>query len=238
MFRGILFGHEKGAFTDAQSRRIGKFEEANGGTLFLDEMPLHLQSKLLRVLQEREITRIGGNQEIKIDVRLVVATHRNLAEMVKEGKFREDLYYRLLGMPIEMPPLRDRANDIIILAKYFLTDFARENKMGPLHITTEAAEKILSYPFPGNVRELKAAMELAAVLCNGIEITVSDVSFNSSNKLADLFNEQKSLREFQISIIEHYLRKHNGDIERVAELLKVGKSTIYRMIQNKEVQVV
>jgi DNA-binding NtrC family response regulator len=233
-----LFGHEKGAFTDAQSRRIGKFEEANGGTLFLDEigeMPLHLQSKLLRVLQEREITRIGGNQEIKIDVRLVVATHRNLTEMVKEGKFREDLYYRLLGMPIEMPPLRDRTNDIIILAKHFLNEFARENKMATLHITTEAAEKILSYSFPGNVREQKAAMDLAAVLCNGTEVTAGDISFNSSNRMFNLLNEQKSMREFQITIIEHFLRKFNGDIERVAELLKIGKSTIYRMIQNKEV---
>src|SRR5690606_7357385 len=121
-----MFGHEKGAFTGAANRRIGRFEEANKGTLFLDEigdMDLNMQSKLLRVLQEEELTRVGGNEVVKLDVRVIVATHKNLQELVKQGKFREDLYYRLLGLPINLPPLRDRGNDIVLLARFFVDEF-------------------------------------------------------------------------------------------------------------------
>ncbi|MBZ0244669.1 MAG: sigma-54 dependent transcriptional regulator, partial [Cyclobacteriaceae bacterium] len=169
-----LFGHEKGAFTGAASRRIGKFEEAEGGTLFLDEigeMDLNLQSKLLRVLQERELSRVGGNEIIKIDVRIIVATHRNLQDEVKAGNFREDLFYRLLGLPIQLPPLRDRGNDVILLAKHFLDQFAIENKFKKFKITSEAQEKLLQYPFPGNIRELKSIIELAAVMAQDNQIT-------------------------------------------------------------------
>ena len=152
-----LFGHEKGAFTGATGRRIGKFEEAEGGTLFLDEigeMDITLQSKLLRVLQEKEVTRVGGNQVIKLDVRIIVATHKNLQEEVKTGKFREDLYYRILGLPIHLPPLRERGQDTIVLAKHFLDSFSKENQLKKFRITAEAQDKLLAYPFPGNVREL------------------------------------------------------------------------------------
>src|SRR6478736_4759698 len=162
-----LFGHEKGAFTGAVTRRIGKFEEAEGGTIFLDEigeMDPNLQAKLLRVLQEREVTRIGGNQVIKLDVRIIAATHKDLAEEVKGGRFREDLYYRLLGLPVHLPPLRERGNDVLLVAKYLLDQFALDNQMSKFKISPEAQEKLLQYPFPGNIRELKSMIELAAVM--------------------------------------------------------------------------
>src|SRR5258705_3229968 len=148
-----LFGHEKGAYTGAISRKIGKFEEANKGTLLLDEiaeLDLSLQSKILRVLQERELVRVGGNVSIKLDVRLVVATHKNLAEEVSKGRFREDLYYRIMGLPVELPPLRERGMDIMLLAKAFLDDFCRENKLSMQAISPEAREKLMKYNYSGN----------------------------------------------------------------------------------------
>ena len=170
LLEGELFGYEKGAFTSAIARRIGKFEEAEGGTLFLDEigeLDLALQAKLLRVLQEKEVTRIGSNEVIKLDVRIIVATHKNLSEEVKAGRFREDLYYRLLGLPIVLPPLRERGQDIILLAKFFLDNFVRENQMEPVRISENAQRKLQGYHYPGNVRELRSIIELAAVLCEG-----------------------------------------------------------------------
>ncbi|KFD39741.1 regulator [Schleiferia thermophila str. Yellowstone] len=235
-----LFGHEKGAFTGAISRRIGKFEEADGGTLFLDEigeMELHLQAKLLRVLQEKEVVRIGSNTPIKIDCRIICATHRDLTEEVKAGKFREDLYYRLLGLPIHLPPLRDRGNDIIILAKHFADEFAKENKMDKVTITPEAQEKLMRYHWPGNVRELKAVIELAVVMSEGGKITESEINFSSSNTIQNFFNEKGTLRDFTNKIIQYYLEKHNFNVLEVAKKLDIGKSTIYRLIKNKEITI-
>lgn len=235
-----LFGHEKGAFTGAISRRIGKFEEADGGTLFLDEigeMELHLQAKLLRVLQEKEVVRIGSNTPIKIDCRIICATHRDLTEEVKAGKFREDLYYRLLGLPIHLPPLRDRGNDIIILAKHFADEFAKENKMDKVTITPEAQEKLMRYHWPGNVRELKAVIELAVVMSEGGKITESEINFSSSNSIQNFFNEQGTLRDFTNKIIQYYLEKYDFNVLEVAKKLDIGKSTIYRLIKNKEITI-
>lgn len=233
-----LFGHEKGAFTGAANKRIGKFEEAHNGTLFLDEigeMDLALQAKLLRVLQEKEVTRIGSNTPIKINPRILVATHRNLAEEVQKGNFREDLYYRLLGLPIELPPLRERGNDILILAKFFADDFAKENQMPKLHFSQEAQEKMLSYHWPGNVRELKAVTELSAVMCDENTIEAHDISFNSgSNGLGDLFTQERSLKDYTNMIIQHFLDKYDQNVLKVADKLDIGKSTIYRMIKNNE----
>ncbi|RYF75948.1 MAG: sigma-54-dependent Fis family transcriptional regulator, partial [Cytophagaceae bacterium] len=143
-----LFGHEKGAFTGAVNRKIGRFEEANKGTLFLDEiaeLDLSLQSKLLRVLQERELTRVGGNERITLDIRLVIASHKNLLDEVKAGRFREDLYYRIMGLPIALPPLRDRSTDIMILARHFLDDFCNENRLPAMAISPLATDKLLRY---------------------------------------------------------------------------------------------
>lgn len=235
-----LFGHEKGAFTDAISRRIGKFEEAHTGTIFLDEigeMDLHLQAKLLRVLQEKEITRIGGNGAKKIDARVIVATHRDLAEEVRKGNFREDLYYRLLGLPIEIAPLRERGNDILLLAKFFLDEFTKDNGMEPITISNEAQNKLMNYLYPGNVRELKATIELSAVMASDHVIHAEDISFNSTNKMSDLFTEEKTLRDYQLSIIRHFMEKYDNNIDTVANKLNIGKSTIYRMIQTKELEI-
>jgi len=175
-----LFGHEKGAFTDARERRIGKFEEANEGTIFLDEigeMPLSLQAKLLRVLQEKEIQRIGSNKTIKLDFRMVAATNRNLAVEVKEGRFREDLFYRIQGFLIHLPPLKERGDDIILLAKHFLDLYAQANKTPVAQLSNEAAKFMLDYEWPGNIRELKAVMERAAILADNATISVDDLMF-------------------------------------------------------------
>ncbi|HNP22889.1 MAG TPA: sigma-54 dependent transcriptional regulator [Panacibacter sp.] len=235
-----LFGHEKGAFTGAITRKIGKFEEANKGTLFLDEMgemDPSLQSKLLRVLQERELTRVGGNETVKFDIRLIVATHKNLLDEVKKGNFREDLYYRIMGLPIELPPLRDRDNDIILLAKFFLEEFCKENKMPAIQLSTAAKEKLLKYSYPGNIRELKAVVELAAVMCNGSELSADELQLTSIIKSDALLNEEKTLKSYTIDIIKHYLEKYNSNVLKVAEKLDIGKSTIYKMIQLKEIEI-
>jgi len=232
-----LFGHEKGAFTGANTRRIGKFEEAEGGTLFLDEigeMDLNLQAKLLRVLQERELTRIGGNEIIKLDIRLIVATHRDLAEEVKQGNFREDLYYRLLGLPVHLPPLRDRGKDIVILAKYFLQQFSKENGLPSLKLAPETQEKLLNYPYPGNVRELRSIVELAAVMANDDVIEPDDINFNSISKESNFLFEEMTLRDYTFKIIKHYLDKYDNNVLEVAKKLDIGKSTIYRYLKEME----
>ena len=232
-----LFGHEKGAFTGATSKRIGKFEEANGGTIFLDEigdLNLNLQSKLLRVLQEKEITRVGGNTSHPIDVRIIVATHKNLLEEMEHKTFREDLYYRLLGLPVKLPPLRDRGNDIVKLAILFIEDFSKENEMETLNLNPRAVEKLLSYNYPGNVRELKAVMDLAMVMTDGTEILPEEIIFSGRNPKAALLFEEKSLRIYTYEIIRFYLEKYNQNILKVAEVLDVGKSTIYRILKEME----
>jgi len=232
-----LFGHEKGAFTGATTRKAGKFEEANGGTIFLDEiaeMDLSLQSKMLRVLQEREVVRVGGNETVKLDVRLIVATQKNLAEEVKKEKFREDLFFRIMGLPIELPPLRDRGNDILILAKYFVDEFAKENQLGAIHFSKESKEKLLQYYFPGNVRELKAMIDLAAVMCKNNEIKADDITYTSTKKEEVFLAEQKTLRQHTRDIIKYYLKKNKDDVIATANVLDIGKSTIYKMMQSGE----
>lgn len=233
-----LFGHEKGAFTGALGRKAGKFEEANGGTLFLDEiaeMEISLQSKLLRVLQERELERVGGNEKVKLDIRLVVATHKNLLEEVRQGRFREDLYYRLLGLPIQLPPLRERGADVLLLAKNFIDAFAKENKLGTLRLSAQAKEKLLGYSFPGNIRELKAVVELAAVLCSAQEIQVKDLQLSVAVPKMTSDIKGKTLRELTCEHVQAVLDQTGGDVLEAARLLDIGKSTIYKMIKEGEV---
>lgn len=230
-----LFGHEKGAFTGAITRRLGKFEEANKGTIFLDEigeMNLNMQTKLLRVLQEREVTRIGGTGQTKIDVRVIVATHKNLSEEVKNGNFREDLYYRLLGLPIELPPLRERGNDVLLLAKFFSDEFCKENKLDKITYSKEAQNKLLKYPYPGNVRELKAVIELATVMSSENIINEEDINFHNRQGMSNFLNEEYTLKAYNQKIIKHYLEKYSDDVLLVADKLDIGKSTIYRMLKN------
>jgi DNA-binding NtrC family response regulator len=232
-----LFGHEKGAFTGALTRRIGKFEEAEGGTIFLDEigeMDLSLQSKLLRVLQEKELTRIGSNQVIKLNVRVIVATHRNLHEEVMAGRFREDLFYRLLGLPIQLPPLRERGHDVILLAKFFLDLFTKENGLPKFKISPEAQDKLLNYHYPGNVRELKSVIELSAVMAEGNDIQAKDITFNTILAEDNFMLKEMSLQEYTYRIIRSYLNKYDNNVVEVAKKLDIGKSSIYRYLKEME----
>lgn len=176
-----LFGHEKGAFTGADSKRIGKFEEANEGTIFLDEigeMDMNLQTKLLRVLQENKITRLGSNKETQLNVRIIAATNKNLSTRVKEGKMREDLYYRLQGFLIHLPPLRERGDDILLLSKFFLKGFCERNGMAQKTFSADAYKAMQNHPWPGNVRELKALVERAAIISDTNIISSEDMIFS------------------------------------------------------------
>jgi DNA-binding NtrC family response regulator len=229
-----LFGYEKGAFTGADKSKPGKFEEADKGTLFLDEigeMDLNSQTKLLRVLQEREVTRLGSNKNVPIDVRLLVATHKDLNHEVQEGRFREDLYYRLLGLKIILPPLRARESDILLLSNVFIKEFCKENQLAIKTLSKEAQLKLNSYPFPGNVRQLKSVVEIAVVMSNENTIMAEDIIFGQSENLENLFESEKTLDQYNSLIIKYYLNKHQNNIVKVAEILDIGKSTIYRMIK-------
>ena len=232
-----FFGHEAGAFTGATTRSIGKFEQANGGTIFLDEiaeLALNLQSKLLRVLQEREVVRLGGTTKIKFDARLIVATHKDLTQEVKKGTFREDLYYRIIGLPIALPPLRERGNDTLLLSKYFIDLFIKENNMKPISLSKEAKDKLLKYNFPGNIRELKSVIDLACVMSENHEILADDLTFTSVNNVDFFLSEEKTLKEHTSEIILHYLKKNRNDVTKTAKKLDIGKSTIYNLIQSIE----
>lgn len=232
-----LFGYEKGAFTGALSRRIGKFEEANGGTLFLDEigeMELPFQAKLLRAIQEKEIVRIGSNTPVKTDCRIIVATHRNLKEEVKKGNFREDLFYRLYGLTIELPPLRERGKDILVLAQYFISNFCTENKIPLKSLSDSAQKKLLSYHFPGNVRELKSTVELAVVMSHDNFIQPEHINLSSSDALKEILSEEMTMKEYELHIIKSYLKKYDDNMKLVAEKLGIGLSTIYRLLKEEK----
>lgn len=232
-----LFGYEKGAFTGANARKIGKFEEANKGTLFLDEigdMDLNMQSKILRVLQENELSRVGGNTLIKIDTRIIIATHKNLADQVRAGKFREDLYYRLLGLPIHIPPLREREGDVLILARSFIDSFCSENSLPSKTLSPKAQEKLKNYHFPGNVRELKSVIELATVLSNNKVIEDIDLNFSSLGAVEDIFSTELTMKEYYKKIIWYFLKKYDNKVRVVAEKLDIGKSSIYNLLSEEE----
>ena len=233
-----LFGYEKGAFTGADNMKFGKFEEANNGTLFLDEigeMDLNMQAKLLRVLQEKEISRLGSNKIIPLNIRIIVATHRNLSDEVKNGKFREDLYYRLLGINIELPPLRERGNDIILLAKYFVDEFCKDNNIQKKEFSSDAVSKLMTYRYPGNVRELKAISEISVVISDGDQILENDIELNKKNDIEDFLEDDLTLDQYNGRIIKWFLNKYNNNVIQVAEKLEIGKSTIYRMIKEGKI---
>jgi DNA-binding NtrC family response regulator len=233
-----LFGHEKGAFTGALAQKAGKFEEAQGGTLFLDEiaeLDLNLQSKILRVLQEREVIRVGGKDKIKLDIRLISATYKNLASEVQQKTFREDLYYRIIGLPIELPPLRERGNDILLLAKFFTESYAKDQKIKPLTLHEESKSKLMKYNYPGNVRELKSVIDLACVMSDGNTILAEDITFNNLKGESDFTSLEKTLKEYNADIISFFLSKYNNNVVDVAKRLDIGKSSIYNMIKSKEV---
>jgi transcriptional regulator with GAF, ATPase, and Fis domain len=235
-----LFGHEKGAFTGAIASRVGRFEMANGGTLFLDEVgeiPLSLQAKLLRVLQERRFERVGGAKSVEVDVRLVAATNRPLDRLVKKGKFRDDLYYRINVVPIPLPPLRDRREDIPLLAAHFASQQARAGET-PKTVAEPAMEILLNYHWPGNVRELANIIERACVVSRGptiepehlpAELTTprpaaTGLKVDLSRPLGDLMNETTSLLERQY--IKKAMEKAHGNVSRCAKLCGLSRRTL------------
>ncbi len=229
-----LFGHKKGTFTDAKEDRKGLFEQANGGTVFLDEigeMKLMLQPKLLQVLETQTIRRVGDHRDIKIDVRIIAATNRNLHQMVQEGAFRQDLYYRLKVMTIEMPPLRERREDILPLAEYFLQQFNREFKKQIKEINPPARELLLAYSWPGNVRELKNALERAVLLANSV-VTPQQLPLELkdqptvASQPADL-----SLEALEKRHIEKVLEQAGGNKTKAAQLLQISRSTLWQKLK-------
>jgi len=229
-----LFGYEKGAFTGAVTRMAGKFEQANKGTIFLDEiaeMDLNMQTKLLRVLQEREVVRIGGTAPVPVDVRVITATHKNLADETNLGKFRQDLYYRLIGLPIHLPPLRERSTDILILADFFAESFCKENKKPRITFSETARKKLMDYSYPGNVRELKSVVELAIIMSDGKAIHENDVVFHSLEPARELLMEEMTLELYEKKIVEHFMQKYEQNAILVARKLGISKATIYRMLK-------
>ncbi|PWH86811.1 sigma-54-dependent transcriptional regulator [Brumimicrobium oceani] len=235
-----LFGHEKGAFTGAHQQRIGKFEEAKGGTLFLDEigeMELPVQAKLLRVLQEMELNRVGGNKNIPLDFRLIIATHRDLKQEVKEGRFREDLYYRLMGFSIDLPPLRERGKDTLFLARFFIEQFSRKNKIKIKELNTCAKKLLLKYKFPGNVRELKAVIETAILMGEEDKIMATDLQVDMADNFEINYKSATTLEDYTIAIIQKKLEENNNNVVLTATKLAVGKSTIYRYIKQGKIKI-
>lgn len=227
-----LFGHEKGSFTGANTLRIGKFEQANGGTVFLDEigeLPLDSQVKLLRVLQEKEIERLGGNNTIKVNVRIVAATNRSLEKEVAEGRFRLDLYYRLNVFPIELPPLRERKEDVILLANFFLNKYAAASRRNITSISEKALEQLLNYHWPGNIRELEHLIERSVLLTKTTEIESFDLP-KIIEKPSETPYQPKSLEDMERDHIMNALQNSNGKVSGpggAAELLKVQPQTLY-----------
>jgi two-component system response regulator AtoC len=240
-----LFGHEKGAFTGAVTMRRGLFEEADGGTSFLDEVgdiPLQLQAKLLRVLQERQVRRVGGNRFIDVDVRVISATHQNLGDMVQEGRFREDLYYRLNVISLPLPPLRDRPGDIPILAYHFLRKYAAQSGKEIKGISPETLELLEAYPWAGNVRELQNVMERAVVLAEGEMVAPAELPANlrlpqkvPAAMVADHLSLKRAKRQWVEAFEREYLiallKKHQGNISQAAKTAGVDRKTIHRLIK-------
>lgn len=229
-----LFGHEKDAFNGAITRRIGKLEEANNGTLFLDEiteLDIPMQEKLLQVLQEREFKRIGGDEIIKCNARIIVASHKNISYEIKKENFNKNLYERILGLSIQLPPLRERASDMILLANHFIKLYCLENKINLLQLTSTAQNKLLNYNFPGNVRELKSIIELACVISEDGLIDGDKIKFVKRDSIKDLLLKELTLDEYVYGIIMSYLEKYNNNVVVVAEKLNVSKSTIYRLLK-------
>lgn len=235
-----LFGHEKGAFTGANTMRVGQLEFVNGGTLFLDEiaeMSMPMQTKLLRVLQEMEITRLGSNKRIPVNFRLITATHTNLLDAVEKGLFREDLYYRIVGIQIALPPLRNRGKDALLLAKYFIEQFAKSNDMVPKKLGLSAVKAIMTYDFPGNIRELKSIMDTAMAISDGDMINESDLTLRRSVVRETPYAEGMTLDEYTNLFIQKALEANNNNVVLTAKKLNVGKSTIYRLIKEGKLNI-
>jgi transcriptional regulator with PAS, ATPase and Fis domain len=241
-----LFGYEKGAFTGALQRKPGHFELADGGTLFLDEigdMPFEVQAKLLRVLQDGTFKRLGGLQTLRVHVRVIAATNKELAKEVAAERFRQDLYYRLNVITIQLPPLRDRRPDVPLLAVHFLQKYARENRKEITAIQQEALEQLMRYDWPGNVRELENVIERAVVLAKGTTITLADLSLEEPPDKAPLATNdyfvlpaKSTLAQIEREAIIQALRHTEGNREATARLLNIGPATLYRKFKEYQIQ--
>lgn len=232
LFESELFGHEKGAFTDARESRPGKFEAANGSTLFLDEignLPVGLQAKLLAVLQNREITRLGSNRKIPVDIRLIAATNRNLPEMVEQSSFREDLFYRINTIQIEIPPLRNRREDIPLFIDYFLKKYIALYKRAGLTLQPQAAAKLEAYDWPGNIRELQHTIEKAVILAEKNTIRAGDLFIRPGKAVS--FSEVPNLGEVERKAIETAITQNDGNLTAAAEQLGVSRQTLYNKLK-------
>jgi len=234
LFESELFGHKKGAFTDAHADRAGKFEAANEGTIFLDEignLPYHLQAKLLTVLQSRSVMRVGSNDSIPVDVRLICATNANLDERVDQGKFREDLLYRINTIHLEIPPLRERKEDIIPLAELFIERFAKQYDKGALVLSEAAQRKLKEHPWYGNIRELEHAIEKAVIICDGV--VIHDTVFHFPNKSLSPARESvaETLEDMELVMIRKAIDKHGGNLSAVASQLGITRQTLYNKMK-------
>lgn len=236
LFESELFGHVKGAFTDARENRQGKFEIADKGTLFLDEignLSFHLQAKLLAAIENRQITRIGSNQNIPTDIRLICATNRNLEKLVGEGLFREDLLYRINTIQIELPPLRERGNDIIILAEFFLKKYTYKYGKPDIKINQQAHDKLLNYSWPGNIRELQHTIEKAVILSESIVLKAEDLYLRNTLIQANNYTFS-TLEEMELKMIRQALEKNSGNFTAAADELGVTRQTLYNKMKKAD----
>jgi len=236
LFESELFGHVKGAFTDAHSDRLGKIETAHRGSLFFDEignLSLPLQSKLLQVLQNRTITRLGSSEVVPVDIRLICASNLNLEALVKEGSFRMDLLYRINTIGMELPPLRDRGDDVLLLAAWFLRDFSKRYNKPGLALDSAAEEALKKWSWPGNVRELRHSMERAVILAEGKTITSTSFQFSSA-AATDTASLDGSLEEVEARLIQYAIKKNSGNMSAVAKQLGISRQTLYNKIKKYE----
>ena len=234
LFESELFGHKKGAFTDAHTDRAGKFEAAHESTIFLDEignLPYHLQSKLLTVLQSRSVVRVGTNHPIPVDVRLICATNANLDERVAQGKFREDLLYRINTIHLEIPPLRERKEDIIPLAELFIERFARQYNKGAMTLSEDARQKLKEHPWYGNIRELEHAVEKAVIISEDVTISYTLFHFPKKSLSPARESEAETLEEMELVMIRKAIDKHEGNLSAVAAQLGITRQTLYNKMK-------
>jgi DNA-binding NtrC family response regulator len=238
LFESELFGHTKGSFTDAKEDRIGKFETANKGTLFLDEignLSLSMQAKILSVLQNRSVTKLGTSRAVPIDIRLISATNKDLGAMIQQGLFREDLLYRINTITIKLPPLRERENDILLLADFYLRKYcAKYDKQG-LKINHKASQKLLNYSWPGNVRELQHSIEKAVILADESVLGESSFNLNNDNPDLDLNLQNSTLEEMEKAMILASIKKEKGNMSNVAKNLGITRQTLYNKLKRYEI---
>ena len=234
LFESELFGYEKGAFTDARKAKAGRLEVASGGTLFLDEignLSLSMQSKLLTAIEKRRISRLGATKSIPIDVRLICATNADIRQMVEEGTFRQDLLYRINTIEIHIPPLRERGDDIVLLAEHFLQKYAHKYKKEILGLSREAKQKLLRYSWPGNVRELQHAIERAVILAQFGWLRPDDFMLTPQPEKKSLLDETLNLEELELKAIQRAMKKAVGNVSNAAEMLGITRYTLYRKLQ-------